>query len=421
MKDLVTIVMERCDLLGGISEEKGHLTRPYGSGAMRKANDIVAGWMQDAGMTVRRDAIRNLIGRYEGEGDETLVLGSHLDTVRDAGKYDGTLGVLAALSCVEQLHARGERPPFSIEVVAFADEEGLRYHTTYLGSSVYAGSFDPALLKREDANGVSLADAVREFGGDTVGLTVGRGSEDLIGYCELHIEQGPVLEKLDSQVGVVTGIAGQTRARVCFVGEAGHAGTVPMAGRRDALCAAAEFVLAVEQTARDEKEAVATVGEIEVHPGANNVIPGQAYLSLDLRHGKDAVREKLRDALREKAEKIAAARGCEVRWQVIQENGALPTDPELSALLQRAASGPEGERDVPRLPSGAGHDAAPLSGIVPIAMLFVRCKDGVSHNPAESVAKEDVAAALETMDRFIGLVGESRSKRESTAKEEIGG
>lgn len=421
MKDWATIVMERCDLLGSISEEEGRLTRPYGSGAMRKANDVVAGWMQGAGTTVRRDAIRNLIGRYEGEGEGTLVLGSHLDTVRDAGKYDGTLGVLAALSCVEQLHARGERPPFSIEVVAFADEEGLRYRTTYLGSSVYAGSFDPALLEREDENGVSLADAVREFGGDTAGLAVGRGDEDLIGYCELHIEQGPVLENLGSPVGVVTGIAGQTRARVGFVGEAGHAGTVPMAGRRDAFCAAAEFALAAEQAARDEKEAVATVGEIEVHPGANNVIPGRAYLSLDLRHGKDAVREKLRDTLRERAEEIAAARGCEARWQVVQENGALPTDPELSVLLQRAASGPEGEQDVPRLPSGAGHDAAPLSGIAPIAMLFVRCKDGVSHNPAESVAKEDVAAALETMDRFIGLVGESRSKRESTAKEEIGG
>ena len=420
MKDWATVVMERCDLLGSISEEEGRLTRPYGSGAMRKANAVVAGWMQDAGMAVRRDAIRNLIGFYEGEGDETLVLGSHLDTVRDAGKYDGTLGVLAALTCVERLHARGERLPFTVEVVAFADEEGLRYRTTYLGSSVFAGSFDPGLLEREDENRVSLADAVREFGGDTAGLTVGRGNEDLIGYCELHIEQGPVLERLDSPVGVVTGIAGQTRARVGFEGEAGHAGTVPMSGRRDALCAASEFVLAAEQTAGDEPEAVATVGELEVHPGANNVIPGRVYLSLDLRHGKDRVRQRLRDTLHEKAEEISAARGCEMRWQVVQENGALPTDPELSALLQRAASGPGGQ-DVPRLPSGAGHDAAPISAITPIAMLFVRCEEGISHNPAESVTKDDVAAALETMDRFIGLVGESRSERESAAEEGTGG
>ena len=291
--------------------------------------------------------------------------------------------------------------------MAFADEEGLRYRTTYLGSSVFAGSFDPALLEREDEAGTTLADAVREFGGETAGLTAGRADGDLLGYCEVHIEQGPVLEQLGSPVGVVTGIAGQTRARVGFTGEAGHAGTVPMAGRRDALCAASEFVLAVEAAAGGEEEAVATVGELSVHPGANNVIPGQVFLSLDLRHGKDRVRERLRDALREKAGEIAAARGCEARWQIVQENGALPTDPELSALLERAASGPDG--DVPRLPSGAGHDAAPLSGIAPIAMLFVRCEEGVSHNPAESVRKKDVAVAVEAVERFLALVADDRA------------
>ena len=198
-------------------------------------------------MTVRQDAVKNLIGRYEGEGDKTLVLGSHLDTVRDAGKYDGVLGVMVALSCVQQLYNRGERLPFSIEVVAFADEEGLRFGTTFLGSSVYAGAFDKDLLKLQDHNGTNLRDAVRDFGGDPEALELdGRASGDLLGYCEVHIEQGPVLEERDLPVGVVTGIQGQSRIRTHFTGEAGHAGTVPMSNRRDALCAAAEFVLEVE-------------------------------------------------------------------------------------------------------------------------------------------------------------------------------
>src|SRR5215210_2578641 len=243
--------MERCEALGRTSEEPDLLARPYGSQAMRRANDTVAGWMREAGMGVQSDVFGNLLGRYEGIGNETLLLGSHLDTVRDAGKYDGPLGVLVALACVERLQERNERLPFAVEVVAFADEEGLRFGTTFLGSSVFAGSFDPGLLGLEGADGVTLAEAVRSFGGDPDALVDGgRDGDDLLGYCEVHIEQGPVLERLDLPVGVVMGIQGQTRASVDFVGEAGHAGTVPMEGRRDALCAAAEFVLAVEETAR---------------------------------------------------------------------------------------------------------------------------------------------------------------------------
>jgi allantoate deiminase len=193
MKDPATTVMERCDLLGNISEEGDALTRPFGSQAMREVNKIVSGWMKDAGMTVRQDSIKNLIGRYEGDGEKTLVLGSHLDTVRDAGKYDGILGVMVALACVQQLHDRDERPPFSTEVVAFADEEGLRFGTTFLGSSVYAGAFDRERLKLQDHGGTNLWDAVRDFGGDPDALEKdGRESDDLLGYCEVHIEQGPV-------------------------------------------------------------------------------------------------------------------------------------------------------------------------------------------------------------------------------------
>jgi allantoate deiminase len=404
MKDTATTVMERCELLGNISEEPGRLTRPFGSHAMREANDIVSGWMRVAGMTTRFDEIGNLIGRYEGTGNETLVVGSHLDTVRDAGRYDGQLGVMVALACVQQLHDRGERLPYAIEVVAFADEEGLRFGTTFLGSSVYAGAFDESRLNLEDRNGVTLREAVRNFGGDP-GALEGRGKEDLLGYCEVHIEQGPVLEQEDLPVGVVTAINGQSRVRAGFIGKAGHAGTVPMESRRDALCAAAEFVLEVESAAKAQPGSVATVGEISALPGAVNVIPGEADHSLDLRHPEDTARERLRDHLERRAREIAASRGCELRWQLRQETPAVPADPELSALLERAVE--ESGVSVHRLSSGAGHDAAQMAALTSVAMLFVRCQEGISHNPAESVRREDVGAAIEVMSRFLTLLAQN--------------
>ena len=417
MKDVATNVMERCDLLGNISEESEAITRPYGSQSMREVNKIVTGWMKDAGMTVRQDAIKNLIGRYEGDGDETLVLGSHLDTVRDAGKYDGILGVMIALSCVQQLHDRGEKPPFSVEVVAFADEEGLRFGTTFLGSSVYAGAFDKTRLKLQDHNGTNLWDAVRDFGGDPDALEKdGRESNDLLGYCEIHIEQGPVLEEKDLPVGVVTGIQGQSRIRTHFTGKAGHAGTVPMSNRKDALCAAAEFVLEVETACKVQPGAVATVGEISALPGAVNVIPGEAELSLDLRHGDDAVRESLRDHFEHRAGEIARSRDCEYNWQVRQETPAVPANPDLTELLGSAVE--DTGRSVVQMPSGAGHDAAQMAALTPAAMLFVRCEDGISHNPAESVEKEDVGVAIEVMGRFLGLMADSIGSDSTAAQSE---
>ena len=419
MKDAATTVMERCDLLASISEEPGLIVRPYGSQAMREANNIVSGWMREAGMTVRRDEIGNLIGRYKGTGEKTLIFGSHLDTVRDAGKYDGILGVMVALACVQQLHNRGERLPYAVEVVAFADEEGLRFGTTFLGSSAYAGAFDKSRLSLTDHDGVTLREAIRAFGGDPDALEGGgRKVEDLLGYCEVHIEQGPVLEERDLPVGGVTAINGQSRVRVGFVGNAGHAGTVPMEGRRDALCAAAEFVLEVEAAAKADPGAVATVGEITALPGAVNVIPGEVEHSLDLRHPDDAVRGRLRNHLEKRAGEIAASRGCEHRWQVRQETPAVPADPNLSALLGRAVE--DSGLPVHRLPSGAGHDAAQMAALTPVAMLFVRCKEGISHNPAESVRTEDVGVALEVMSRFLTLLAhDERSSNESGASREV--
>src|SRR3954469_21300798 len=313
------LVLDRADALAACSEEPGRLTRRFATPALAAAGDLVLGWMRAAGMEVRRDAIGNAIGRWEPPGGApagTLLLGSHLDTVVDAGRYDGMLGVLVALACVERL---GDDVPFAVEVHGFADEEGVRYGTAYLGSSVVAGALDAAALERRDADGVAMADAIAAFGGDPAALaTARRDTGDLLGYVEVHIEQGPVLEAEDLPVGVVTGIAGQTRAEVAFSGVAGHAGTVPMALRRAAPAAAAELVGAVEARARAVDGLVATVGELAVEPGASTVIPGRAVLSLDVRHLDDATRAAAVADLRERAGAITAARGVEIAWNDVQ-------------------------------------------------------------------------------------------------------
>lgn len=396
-------VLRRCDELAAFSEESGRLTRRFATPALREAGEAVRDWMEAAGMTVRRDAIGNVIGRL-GEADRrTLLIGSHLDTVRDAGRYDGVLGVLVAIGCLERLRDEGRSLPYTVEVLAFADEEGIRFGTGFLGSSVVAGQLDLADLDLRDANGVTLRDAVRAFGGDPDGLaSARRESANLIGYYEVHIEQGPVLEGDGVPLGVVTAIAGQTGGRVVFTGEPGHAGTVPMALRRDALGAAAEFVTAVEAVARDQEGAVSTVGSVEVEPGARNVIPGRVVLSLDVRHASDSVRESVLARLRERAGAIAAARGVGFEWQVGHGTQAIDTAAALTELVAEAvvASG----HPVVRLSSGAGHDAVMLSAIAPVAMLFVRCAGGISHSPAESVTVEDVAAAIDATTRFLELV-----------------
>jgi allantoate deiminase len=397
-------VLGRCDELGTFSEEEGRLTRRFATPALRQAGERVRGWMEAVGLVVRRDAIGNLCGRLGPAGRRTLLMGSHLDTVRDAGRYDGMLGVLVAIACLERLRDERRSLPYAVEVLAFADEEGVRFGTGYLGSSVVAGCFDPADLERRDVDGVTLSDAVRAFGGDLERLSSARRDPaDLLGYYEVHIEQGPVLEASGVPLGVVVTIAGQTRSRVTFTGAAGHAGTVPMALRRDALCAAAEFVGGVEALARDEDGAVATVGELEVQAAASNVIPGRVVLSLDVRHGADSVRSDLDRRLRERAGAIAAARETVMDWEVVQETPAVSLSAELTALVAEAVAACG--HPVVRLPSGAGHDAVMLSRIAPTAMLFVRCAGGVSHNPAESVAVEDVAAAIEATTRFLERIG----------------
>ena len=370
MSDAAT-VLERCDRLGEISEEDGLLVRRYGTEAMRRANELVAGWMREAGLTTREDAIGNLIGR-RGEG-RPFMLGSHLDTVRDAGRYDGPLGVLVAIAAVERV------PGVTVEVAGFADEEGLRFGTAYLGSAPLAGRFDPASLANRDADGIALADVLP---GDPA--TAAR--DDMRGYAEVHIEQGPVLERLGEPVGVVTAINGQSHADVTFTGEAGHAGTVPYGDRRDALVAAAEWILAVEGSG--------TVGRVTVEPGGRNVIPGRAALTLDVRDPDDDARRAAVRALRAHATEIAARRSVAVDWTDVNDSPAVRMDDRLGAAWGVST----------RLPSGAGHDAAMMASIVPATMLFVRCRGGISHNPAESVEEADVAVAIDALERLLRAV-----------------
>ncbi len=400
-------VMEQCNILGSYSEEPNCLTRPFASHAMQQVNEIVARWMQEAGMTVQRDAIGNLIGRYEAETSDarTLILGSHLDSVRDAGKYDGPLGVMIALACVQRLHQRRERLPFAIEVIGFADEEGLRYQSAYLGSRAITGTFDTSNLQLTDANGILMSDAIRASGGnpDPVALQTTRWQRNnLVGYCEVHIEQGPVLEAHNLPVGVVSAIAGQNRITVQFIGEAGHAGTVPMSLRHDALCAASEFILAVEDVALSTQGLVATIGQVSVQPGASNVIPGQVTLSLDVRHQSDTECEQTCRELEKRAYQMSQRRGVSCNWQLLQKNQAVPCAPHLTQMLAQAIE----ELGYPllSLASGAGHDAVVMAELTDIAMLFVRCRGGISHNPAESVMLEDVAVAIQTVEHFLHLL-----------------
>lgn len=393
-------VLQRCDALALFSEEDGRLTRRFATPALAQAGAVVRDWMECAGMTVRRDAIGNVIGRLGGDDRKTLLVGSHLDTVRDAGRYDGALGVLIGIACIELLRDRGTILPYAIEVVGFADEEGARYGTSYLGSRTFAGGFEDRWLERRDDVGVTMREAL---GASVDGIAdCRRDAADLIGYYEAHIEQGPVLESHDLPLGVVTAIAGQTGATVTFSGLAGHAGTVPMSLRRDALTAAAEWILDVEALARATAGLVATVGGMSLDPGVSNVIPGRVELTLDLRHAEDAVRARAGAVLRRHADAIAGSRGVTVEWNS-RETPAVTLSAELSEPLAAAiaASG----RQVLSLPSGAGHDASILSTITPAAMLFVRCAGGVSHNPAESVTVDDVAAAIDVTMRFLELLG----------------
>ncbi|MDB6170174.1 MAG: hyuC [Verrucomicrobia bacterium] len=396
------------ETLGGISDERGALTRTFLSPAMRRANRLVGTWMREAGLAVREDTVGNLIGRLEiRPGAKTLLLGSHLDTVRHAGKYDGPVGVLLPLLALENLRRRGVRLPFNVEVIGFSEEEGVRFDTGYLGSEGYCGWLKAGTLAMKDAAGVTVGAALKDFnGGRFKPPPAAHRRGELLGYVEVHIEQGPVLEARRLAVGVVAAIAGQSRFRITWTGRAGHAGTTPMRLRRDALTGAAEFALGIEAVARRTPGLVATVGVIEVPSGAGNVIPGEAVHALDVRHASDRLRRRALVKLGRIAQTIARRRGLAVKWERTQDNSAVACSPALTARLNRSVKSVQGR--TLKLVSGAGHDGVVVSSIAPVAMLFVRCRGGLSHHPDEFASPSDLGVALAVLTDFLQRMGEEK-------------
>ena len=392
-------IIERCRQLAAFSETPDGLMRTFLSAPMHEVHALVGRWMAAAGMEVGTDAAGNLRGVYPGSSETAgrLLLGSHLDTVPDAGAFDGILGVLLAIALVDSLG--GRRLPFSLEVAAFSDEEGVRFGVPFLGSRALTGTLDAPLLARCDASGVSVADAIRAFGLDPSRLAGARLAADAFAYLEFHIEQGPVLDSLGLPLGVVSSIVGQSRLTVDFRGKANHAGTTPMHLRQDALAAAARWISVVERHARATPCLTATVGALDVRPGAGNVVPGEARASLDVRHPDDAVRCRSTASLLSAAQTIGVRHGVAVKWKSHLDQPATACDRTLIEAFSRAVAA--AGYPVHCMPSGAGHDAMVLASRVPVAMLFLRSPGGISHHPDEVVHAADVDAALAAGIRLL--------------------
>ena len=399
-------VMRLVDDLARHTDGPG-LTRLYLSPAHLATAEAVRGLMEAAGMSARIDAVGNVVGRYGPASGPVLLVGSHIDSVVDAGRFDGPLGVVAGLVAVEALARDGVKLPFAVELLAFGDEENVRFPTNLSTSYAVAGRYDPAWLDGRDAEGTSLREALEAFEADPAAVTaLGRRPEDVVGYLEVHIEQGPVLEAENLPVGVVSGIVGMSRRRCHVIGEAGHAGTVPMTMRRDALAAAAEMIGAVERIGARRDDTVATVGVARPQPGAVNVIAGRVDFTVDARTPDDTVRAAMMTDMEAECRAIAARRGVTFGWESTMESPATPMDPALTAALEAAmaASGLPPRR----LVSGAGHDAVAMATLGPTAMLFVRCLGGVSHNPAESITAEDADVAVRVLVEAIKAIGRAR-------------
>jgi len=395
--------LDRLMELAAITDEPGVTTRSFLSPAMAQANRLVGRWMKALGGAVEIDGWGNLIGHFASQAPDakTLLLGSHLDTVPNAGKFDGPLGVLVALAALESLAERGIPMPFHVDVLGFSDEEGTRFHSAYLGSAALAGVLTEADLELRDARGLTVRETVAEFQGvKKIDLPAPRYlREQLLGYIEVHLEQGPVLQEKDCALGIVDAIAAQTRLVYLIQGRAGHAGTTPMLRRRDALAGAAEMVLAVEQMGLQMPGLVSTVGQLQVEPGASNVIPTRVRFSVDIRHAERRLADDACVRLAAQAERIAAHRQLLISHETVQHTPGIRCDPRLIAGLEAAAKTTQDV--VPHLISGAGHDGVILSQITPIGMLFVRCRDGLSHHPEEHVKLADIGAALSALTRFL--------------------
>jgi allantoate deiminase len=391
--------------LGAISAEPDRLVRLFLSPEHRRAADLVAHWMREAGLEVGEDALGTVRGRlaaeHDGAGVQRLLIGSHIDTVIDAGKYDGPLGVIAGILAAGHIARSGRRLRFGVDVLAFGDEEGSRFPATLSSSSACAGVFRAANLTLADRNGVTLSDALTAFGKSAAGIPgAAYAPGEAAAYVEVHIEQGPVLEARHQPLGVVTAIIGQTYLNVEFLGEAGHAGTVPMPMRRDALAGAAEAMLLGETLARDTKgEVVATVGRIAVSPGATNVIPANVVAIFDIRSGSESARAQFVEKLRAEVRAIADKRHLGLTITSTREVATTPCHPALQDAFADAVRALGA--DPLRLGSGAGHDGQAMAKLCPIGMLFVRCRGGISHNPMEYASPRDLGLAVAALAGFI--------------------
>jgi allantoate deiminase len=401
-------VIARCRQIATCTEVPGETTRIFLTPSMHIVHALLREWMEEVGMKVHIDAAGNLRGLWSAltPASPRLVIGSHLDTVPNAGPFDGILGVVLGVAVVMEL--RGRCLPFSIEVIGFSEEEGVRFNKPFLGSLAAIGKLDEPMLKLTDRDGVSVAEAICTFGLDPAQLPFAVLSDDVFAYLEFHIEQGPVLESDGTSLGIVEALVGQTRVQLTFNGQANHAGTTPMHLRHDAMAAAAEWITAVEGYANSCEGLVATVGKVETLPGAGNVIAGQVMASLDVRHAEDGIRNTAVEMLIKMATVLAAKRGVEVTMHTQLEQPAVPLDPHFTNLLHSAAAraGFPGRR----MTSGAGHDAMILAPAIPSAMLFLRSPGGLSHHPDEAVLLQDVEAALATAMEFLALVSDDRTK-----------
>lgn len=421
-KNAAERIMQRIEELAAISESSIGLTRRFATPEHKRANELVAIWMRNIGMRVWEDAIGNVIGRYQPEAvtEQTpaILLGSHLDTVINAGRFDGMLGILSALACVESLQEKGIELPYAIEIIGFADEEGVRYQSTYLGSRALTGDFNMAVLDRKDDLGITMAEALKQFGSDASAIgTAARKPSDFLAYLELHIEQGPVLEAHNTSVGVVSSISGASRLVVNLTGYAGHAGTVPMGLRQDALVAAAKCVCLIEEYCSTADGLVGTVGRIVAKPGAGNVIAGDVQFSVDIRAASDDVRtERVKSVVNEMT-RICNQRRIEIDIDYVHEATSVDCNSDVMHHMQAAVTACG--INLVTLPSGAGHDAAAMAEMTPVGMLFVRCAGGVSHHPDESVTEHDAIAGAQVLMQTVLNMCQVTAVTNSEAKHEM--
>lgn len=393
---------QRIEKLATYSTTTKGVTRLSFTQESERANELVSHWMREAGMTVRRDAVNNLIGRYEGTNPDApaLLIGSHLDSVVEAGKYDGILGVIAGIEVVQTLFEQNFRPSHPIEVIGFCDEEGTRFHTTLLGSRALSGEFREQDLLAKDENGITLSAAMKEIGLEPSHYPLAaRDPQTIRGYIELHIEQGPVLEQEIQACGVVSGIAGASRYQFRVEGKAGHAGTVPIAMRKDALIAASEMIVAMERIGRNYQNLVVTVGKLSVHPGASNVIPGEVEGTLDIRHIDNQIKDAALSHILQECETIWQRRGVRGSFCKIMESPAVSCSDKMISTIEAVLE--ENGMKPLQIVSGAGHDAMAVASITDIGMIFVRCRDGISHHPDEFVTVEDMGAGASVLFHVV--------------------